>query len=68
MLKTRLISLLSFLLFAFTVNAHPGHDHSHWTSGVIHAAFFITLGLVVTIISFLIYERVIKPKLSKDKR
>lgn len=40
MLARYLASLLA-LVFAGTVLAHPGHDHSHWTSPAIHAVFYI---------------------------
>lgn len=31
-------------VMASTVHAHPGHDHSHWSSTGIHALFYIALG------------------------
>ncbi|MBM6550725.1 hypothetical protein [Marinomonas ostreistagni] len=27
--------------------AHPGHDHSHWSSPAVHALFFIGIAVVL---------------------
>lgn len=46
MLKHFLTGLL-VLAFAGSAVAHPGHDHSHWTSPAVHAAFFIAVAAII---------------------
>lgn len=41
-----LVSLLA-LTAVGSVFAHPGHDHSHWSSPAVHAALFIAVAMVV---------------------
>ncbi|MBT3135572.1 hypothetical protein KL866_10720 [Alteromonas sp. ALT199] len=30
-------------IFSSGVLAHTGHDHEHWTSGVVHALFYASI-------------------------
>ena len=41
--------LVSFLTLMITGSAlaHPGHDHSHWSSPAVHAALLIAVAMVV---------------------
>lgn len=45
-LKTASVALLLATPYAF---AHSGHDHSHWTSGTIHALW---IGSSLAIVAF----------------
>ena len=45
------VALAGAALFSAAAHAHPGHDHSHWTSAIIHiqpyATALIALALAV---------------------
>ena len=41
--------MVACAIISFDISAHPGHDHSHWMSGLYH-----TLGFIAIVISLLI--------------
>ena len=42
-----LITLLFLAPFSISAFAHPGHDHSHWTSELAHSILFVAIACVV---------------------
>lgn len=43
-------------LFCATAFAHPGHDHSHWSSGWAHLAL-IAIPAVAVVLGFIAYKK-----------
>ena len=43
--------LLSPSFYSF---AHPGHEHSHWTSDLLHTVFYVSLFALLSIGVFLL--------------
>lgn len=41
-----LASMTAMMTFATQTIAHPGHDHSHWSSPMMHSIFGISMILV----------------------
>ncbi|RXJ74785.1 hypothetical protein CS022_00750 [Veronia nyctiphanis] len=48
-MRSVITTLITALMFSPLVNAHPGHDHSHWSSYAIHAGWIGSLALAVVI-------------------
>ena len=45
------IAIMSILASA-SAFAHAGHDHGHWTSGVLHTVFYVALASVAAACSY----------------
>ncbi|AFJ03609.1 hypothetical protein Q7C_2484 [Methylophaga frappieri] len=54
------LAALSLLWFAGMQSAfaHPGHDHSAWTSGLIHAIFYLSIVGVVSAIAYSVHKKI----------
>jgi len=46
-LKKMLPSLVVLMTFSTSVLAHPGHDHGHWSSSILHSILGVAVLLVV---------------------
>lgn len=57
---------LTLLLVAPIAFAHGGHDHSHWSSGIIHAVW-ISATIAVFAISALVLKNRAKLKNTKNQ-
>lgn len=47
-MRLNLCLISSALLTSSVVSAHPGHDHSHWTSEPMHMLFYGAVALAGT--------------------
>ena len=52
-LIVKLIFSIALVIFSGVAAAHPGHDHGHWSSGLIHLLWILPLvfGLAAVIYS-----------------
>lgn len=41
--KHKLLLFIAVLSISTSANAHPGHDHGHWMSGLLHTLFYASL-------------------------
>ncbi|MFT2111560.1 hypothetical protein [Marinomonas sp. 2405UD68-3] len=68
MKNTVAMTVLIGLMTAFSQfsQAHPGHDHSHWSSDPIH---IITLAIVGSVLTgaFVYNQFILKPKKQKQQ-
>ncbi|MBJ7539699.1 hypothetical protein [Marinomonas transparens] len=53
------------LAFSQVAQAHPGHDHSHWTSEPIHILTMVAIGTVI--VGGLAYKHMTRRKNLKQK-
>lgn len=54
-------------VFAFAANAHPGHDHSAWSSPAVHAILYVSIAAVV-IFAAVLARRAITKKSNKAEK
>lgn len=52
-------------LISSTALAHPGHDHTHWSSELIHMLTWLAIGSVI--VGGLLYKQVLRRKGSKQE-
>jgi len=52
MFETRMLSVLFMWLLATGVSAHPGHDHTHWSSAWIHGSLLVLVVVAVAMTIF----------------
>ena len=45
----------------FSVLAHEGHDHGHWTAGILHFLFYASLVAAAGAIVFAVAKKLSKP-------
>jgi len=58
-MKPNKLILTAFLItYTTAVSAHPGHDHSHWMSIVLHFMFYASLASAVGIATYAAYKNV----------
>lgn len=50
--------IIWLLAMSHTVQAHDGHDHSHWSSWFIHALLLLSLAASGLAIMFAIYRAI----------
>ena len=55
-MRSVITSLFVTLLLSPLAQAHPGHDHSHWSSYAIHAAW-IGSGILVLMVGLSLLKR-----------
>lgn len=56
-----LSQIMSLMAVCLPVYAHPGHDHTHWTSDIFHGVFFIAL-VTVAIASAIAFVKITSKK------
>ncbi|BFM51216.1 hypothetical protein [Marinomonas sp. THO17] len=54
-----------FALISSTALAHPGHDHAHWSSELIHMLTWLAIASVI--VGGLLYKQVFRRKGSKQE-
>lgn len=59
------VQTLCLLLFTTHALAHSGHDHSHWTSDLLHILFYASIAGVIAAISYMLIKR--KSKTSRNQ-
>ncbi|MFD2180055.1 DUF6732 family protein [Veronia pacifica] len=64
-MRSVFITLFTALLLSPLAQAHPGHDHSHWSSYAIHAAWIGSVVLAIAVGFSLLKRRNIKNKQEK---
>ena len=50
----RLSHIMTFalgILVSSSVFAHPGHDHSHWSSSLVHTAILLTAAVAISLVA-----------------
>lgn len=47
--RNLMVSSAALLASPATVLAHAGHDHGHWSSGLVHTLFFLSVFAAVGI-------------------
>ncbi|RBO84099.1 hypothetical protein [Marinomonas aquiplantarum] len=62
---TSLVASLCLALMSSMVLAHPGHDHAHWSSELIHMLTWLAIASVI--VGGLIYKQVLRRKGSKQE-
>jgi hypothetical protein len=58
------ILLLSPSFYSFS---HPGHEHSHWTSELLHSAYYVSLFALLSTCVFLLTKVMIKKRNNTNK-
>ena len=64
-LSLKLQLALSLILFSPFLWAHPGHDHAHWTSTVLHVLFYASIAAAAAACAFAIYKVVKRQSLTQ---
>ncbi|WP_024953327.1 MULTISPECIES: hypothetical protein [Cobetia] len=67
MKKALSISSLLILAIANTAQAHPGHDHSSWTSPLTHTLFYGSIAAVVGTAFYVMRQARLKRQRSEQK-
>lgn len=65
MRKTLLLAAGTML--PLTATAHPGHDHSHWTSSLAHGVLFVGIVAIAALGAKLIKQHSARKTASADK-
>ena len=53
---SKFAQLLILSVLALPAMAHEGHDHSHWTSGLLHVLFYGSIIAAALGLSFALYK------------
>ena len=61
------IAIMSILASA-SAFAHAGHDHGHWTSGVLHTVFYVALASVAAACSYSAYKYINRKKNARENK
>ena len=56
-LALRTIQTVFLLLFSQSVFAHTGHDHSHWSSDLLHILFYVAIAVAAVGITYATFKR-----------
>ncbi|MEO9655160.1 hypothetical protein ACUM5Y_05160 [Marinomonas dokdonensis] len=64
-LLSNLMVLSLAVLTSQVALAHPGHDHSHWTSNPIHIITMVAIGTVI--VGGLVYKQTSRIRNRKEK-
>lgn len=62
----KLILVGSAMLTSMSVSAHSGHDHSHWSSDLLHAMFYLSLAAAAGALAFATKKYANKKKAAGD--
>ncbi|TDO98670.1 hypothetical protein [Marinomonas balearica] len=60
-----------FLVFTWFIStavfAHPGHDHQHWSSSIIHGIFYLSILIVLFVAGVFVAKLIDTHKQNKGK-
>lgn len=59
------LAVSTLMMLSQVVQAHPGHDHSHWTSNPIHIITMVAIGTVI--VGGLVYKQSSRLRNRKEK-
>jgi|OM-RGC.v1.035474478 hypothetical protein len=54
-------------LLSSSVFAHPGHDHQHWSSGIIHGIFYLSILIVMFVAGVFVTNLMNKRKRDREE-